>query len=230
MNDKALWTFHQVNNDENFKVGHPRQDMLFKLVRRTVPKGGVIVESGFGDGYLLGRLQSLYKCIGVDISSENIEKVRKRFPKVDFYSVDPLAVMPGEGESVDCFIASEVLEHMDDRELNFSIQEILRILKPGGVAIVTFPAHENLADSLCYCPSCGTSFHKWGHKQVWNKEKIEKIFSDFFIERVSEFFTVYRGNSFLEQILGVGAYVARNIVSHFIAIPGAHYLVIARKK
>lgn len=178
-NDVALWTFHQTDNAEHLLQGHPRQDHLISQVKRLVPVGSKLLEIGYGDGYLLSRLADSYECHASDISPENVSQMAERLPRVKVSIGNDDGSLPYADESFDAFVASEVLEHMDDAALHTVIGEIWRILKPTGKAILTFPAREKLVESEAFCPNCGTKFHRWGHKQTWDDRKIDDLFGRF---------------------------------------------------
>lgn len=178
INDKKLWSYHQTDNVKNLEMGYPRQEYIYRLIHKHSSEGKVL-EIGFGDGYLLKKLEKEFECYGVDISQENIKKVANNLTNVTFSLINTDGKLPFPDSFFDLFIASEVLEHMGDKELSICISEILRILKKDGAAIITVPAEENLNESRCFCPNCGEIFHKWGHKQSWNVEKIRSIFHNF---------------------------------------------------
>lgn len=228
--DKALWTYHQTSNVGNLVVGHPRQDMLCAVISRLA-KGAEwrVLEIGFGDGYLLEKLSKKYKCFGADISQKNVNQMEMSLPNVSFEVIDVDGRYPYEDESFDVFVASEVLEHMSNSELKKSIEEIYRILRKGGYAVITFPAKENLKDNECFCPNCEFVFHKWGHKQYWNEEKIRDVFSDFRIEKINEFFTKYVGGNMIGRVAGLMMFILRSVANKFVSLDGKNYLVILRK-
>lgn len=227
--DQKLWTFHQTDNVDNLIVGHPRQDLIYKKITKFI-KSGKVLEIGFGDGYLLKKLSQKYTCYGADISHKNVEQMKKNIPNVNFEILDMDGKLPYENEFFDGFIASEVLEHMTDEELDCSMNEIIRVLKSGGYAIVTFPVKENIKDSECFCPECGVKFHKWGHKQVWNEEKIAREFNKFKIIQKKEIFIPFKGNSLMENLIGTVMFAARNILNIFINVPNKTYFVILEKE
>lgn len=227
--DDILWTYHQTDNSMNLRQGHPRQEMILKEVNKLIQKGKIL-EIGFGDGYLLNKLTRYYECYGADISKSNVSQMKDRIKDVTFNVIDVDGKLPYKDNFFDGFIASEVLEHMDDEELVICIDEIYRVLKHGGIAVITFPAEENLKNNECFCPNCKTKFHKWGHKQSWNTDKIEKMFVKFDIIKLKKFFSPYRGRNFLEKILALGMWLLRTSLNKFISIPGSTYLVILRKK
>jgi ubiquinone/menaquinone biosynthesis C-methylase UbiE len=133
--------------------------------------------------------------------------------------------LPYPDENFDVFIASEVLEHLDDQQLSSTVAEMHRVLRQGGHALLTFPARERLKENECYCPHCGETFHKWGHKQQWNEQKIRQVFKDFAIERLGErYFMPLQLNAF-GRIEGY----ARIILSKFRRMSNMTFFVILRK-
>jgi ubiquinone/menaquinone biosynthesis C-methylase UbiE len=183
--DIELWNHYQLDDPKSFAIGHARQDALFRHIRRLVPFGKLL-EIGFGDGYLLRHLAPYYVCHAADISSDHIEKISRALPQIAFAVVAPDGKLPYPEESFDIFVASEVFEHMDNAQLTTAVAEMSRVLRAGGRAVVTFPARENLKENQSFCPHCGTIFHKWGHKQSWDRDKIQRIFAAFSIESLSE--------------------------------------------
>ncbi len=227
--DKNLWSFHQSENKQSLSAGHLRQDMLYKKIINLIRKGKIL-EIGFGDGYLLKKLSKKYKCYGADISPINIKQIQNNVPAVSFSLVETSGKLPYKDNFFDGFVASEVLEHMNDKELEMTAKEIKRVLKPKGKAILTVPAQERLEDNQCFCPYCKAKFHRWGHKQTWNETKIKNVFKDFQIETIKIFFTPYQGNNLKEKFLGKMMWIIRTIIGKFIFLKGGNYLIILEKK
>src|SRR6202034_3743603 len=77
--------------------------------------------------------------------------------------------MPFPDASFDCVIASEVLEHIphDQQAMN----EITRVLRPGGIAAVTVPAW--LPERICWALSDDYHNVPGGHVRIYNKGEIE---------------------------------------------------------
>jgi len=225
-NDQKLWTYHQTDNAKKLNAGHPRQDVLLNKINKIVKKGKVL-EIGFGDGYLLNKLSSGYDCCGADISAENIEQMKKRIPSVKFDLIGVDGELPYEDNYFDGFVASEVLEHMTDKELVLCINEIRRVLRKDGYGIITVPAKENLKDNECFCPNCSEVFHKWGHKQCWHEMKIHSLFSGFDKIKIKEYYFSSPGLN----IFGALGYWARKIIIEFLNfhMDGATFVIIIRK-
>ena len=162
---------------------------------------------------------------------KNIEITKKQWnnSNINFILWDNSWKYDFDNNSFDWFIASEVLEHMDDKELNIAISEMYRILKKWWYAFITFPAKENFKNSECICPNCWLVFHKWWHKQYWDEEKIKEKFSNFKIIVLKEFFNRYNWNNYLEYVIWYIMFILRNILNKFINLDNKSYLLILKK-
>ncbi|QQS20626.1 MAG: class I SAM-dependent methyltransferase [Candidatus Moraniibacteriota bacterium] len=229
--DERLWEHHQVENGEYFEAGHRRQDKILWEIRRRLKPQSRILEIGFGDGYLLHKLSSFFHPFGADISQKNVDQVKKREGnRIEFTTIGIDGTLPYPDAHFDGFVASEVLEHMDTAELVRCVEEIRRVLRKGGIAFLTFPAKENLKDNECFCPHCGLIFHKWGHKQRWDEQNIDEVFSGFTRLSLKEFFLPHEGKGFLENLLGRAMWLLRTVLQKFLPLPGATYMLIVQKK
>lgn len=179
--DKKLWDFHELENRESFALAQPRLKFLAKQVC-SLKQSGKVIDIGFGNGFFFEALYSRnknFKLYGLDLSKNNVQLTQKEMRKLNINtelksgSIDSA---PFQNDYFDIVVASEVLEHLDDSMLQKGLLEISRILKPGGYFLATVPANEKLQDLLCYCPKCGYSFHRWGHKQSFNEKKLKTIF------------------------------------------------------
>lgn len=232
MKDTQLWTFHQNQNRSHLQAWYPRQDMILKWILKHIPRWKEILEIGFWDGYLLKRLDlAWYKVFWQDISRLNLGLTSEQWKphNITLLLGDETGKLHLKNEELSGFIASEVLEHMSDEELEKSVKEIYRTLKTEWYAFITVPAEENLKWSECACPNCGEVFHKWWHKQRWNKDKILKTFSIFEILIIEEFFNRYIGDSIWEKFAWYGMYYARSVINKFRKVDNRSYFILLRK-
>ena len=131
MEQKNYWD--QVSGSKEFTT--PFQAAEFE---RYVGKDGAVLDVGCGYGRTLEELYRLgyRRLTGIDFSAGMIERGRKQFPWLD------LRVKEGEGidlpdESVDAVILFAVLTCIaGNREQEALIEEIRRVLKPGGILYV----------------------------------------------------------------------------------------------
>lgn len=116
-----------------------RRPIIDSMLR--VQKGEKILDIGSGSGYLAEVIASennLIFCL--DISLDNLLTVKKG-KRGTIQLVNATAEMlPFRSESFDKILCAEVLEHIseDDKALG----EIARMLKPGGVLVVTVPCSD----------------------------------------------------------------------------------------
>lgn len=115
---------------------YPWDDLFF--IGTYVHKGDRVLDLGCGNGRLVRQLPfdpSTYK--GVDISEELIAIARKENPDHDFQKIDTEGVLPLSDASFDVVVSIAVLHHLTPRMAHQMLTEARRVLRPGGVLIVT---------------------------------------------------------------------------------------------
>lgn len=226
--DENLWSHYQLANPEVFALSHDRHEQVYRSVRKFLAQKAKILEIGFGDGYLLKKLSKNYQCFGADISKTFVKKLQKNNKKIKFSVIGIDGRLPYDANFFDGYIASEVFEHMNDKELLIAIREAKRVLINGGYAFLTFPAEENLADNEFFCPECKVKFHRWGHKQSWNKPKINHLFCQFKIIKIEKLVITSANLNFFGRL---DLWMRKIIVRAFDKnLSGLTYLVILKKE
>lgn len=137
------------------------RDWRYRIVERHVPMGCRIVDIGGFDGSLLMRLYNkIEKGVCIDPLIEE-----KRDSKIEFVRYRVTDKLPLPDSSFDVATMLAVYEHLgDSRELVAS--EIFRILRRGGVALLTVPdsAVDNILRALIKMRLIdGMSFEEHGH-------------------------------------------------------------------
>jgi len=147
---------------------NPIHQRLLKAYYEAKPyiKGNVL-EPGCGEGRgieLLSPLADSY--LALDKIQEVIDKLKTKYESVEFSQ----AVFPPfdalEDNSYDVVISFQVIEHIKDDKL--FLEEIHRVLKPGGVAIVTTP---NIKMSLSRNP--------W-HEREYTGDELKRLAGSIF--------------------------------------------------
>jgi len=221
--DEKMWEYYQKEYADKLALSYPRQKMIFEKMSKFIKSGGKVLEIGFGEGSLLCILSERFETYGADISEENIRRVKNKTLKIKFKLINIDGKIPYQNEYFDGFIATEVLEHMSDKELLVCADEIYRILKSGGYAIITVPAEEDLKMSECFCPNCGEIFHKYGHKQVWDKNNIKKRFNKFKVISIKEYFNPFVGKTIFENLMGKIMQSIQIFINLFFSFPNKIY-------
>lgn len=140
---------HDHQHDHNRQTSHGQtkqywmEDYLARQrmqhVIRFIPPGSVVCDLGCGyRGLFLFRYQDKFKhAYGLDIAvNEALNTDHVTLKPADLNSHIPLP-----DSSVDVVTSLAVLEHLSEREQH--LKEIYRILKPGGMVLLTTPTPAN---------------------------------------------------------------------------------------
>jgi len=179
MNQDKIWAHFQNEGMDAFGQVQPRYTYLINRIELDASSTSTILNIGVGNGALeMALLGKGRRVSSIDPNEEAIKRLAE-------LGVDAQAgyvqKMPFESGVFDYVVASEVLEHLNDVDLKGGMAEISRVLKPGGVFIGTVPFNERLRDNAVVCPHCGTQFHRWGHQQSFDKERLARLLEQPFV-------------------------------------------------
>jgi len=106
----------------------------------ALPRGSRVLDVGCGPATMVQELLDRgYDVTGTDIAPQMIDECKNRFaknPHVTF-AVAPANKQPVENASQDAVTAMGLLEYLNNEDE--VLQEFQRILKPGGLALITYP-------------------------------------------------------------------------------------------
>ncbi len=101
---------------------------------------GPVLDIGCAYGYFLSRFEGAGPLHGLDVSEHAIQVARQKYPDATFGTAilgqEPL---PSEDNFFQTLIMSDVLEHLTYQDQPVGVQEVLRVLKPGGHWLITTP-------------------------------------------------------------------------------------------
>jgi ubiquinone/menaquinone biosynthesis C-methylase UbiE len=115
------------------------------LARRYVKKGGKLLEEGCGLGHLVGQLEPDYETFGMDINHWAIKQAAGVATKTNLIC-SSAGELPYPNMEFHAIISKHVVEHLPDPEK--AINEIGRILSPGGTLILATPNLSSLLKPL----------------------------------------------------------------------------------
>ncbi|MCC7202773.1 MAG: class I SAM-dependent methyltransferase [Nitrospirae bacterium] len=167
-----------------WEIGGPRhfyrEGLILENLRKCLPSGRIL-DVGCGTGSLMAKLALQgYHVYGIDMSDECLRVTAERMKRLS----PGITAEVRRGSALeadypdrffDAIIAAEVLEHLE--EDHKAVREFSRLLRPGGLCLITVPSNQRLWD-------------KWdemaGHKRRYSREDITRLFTDqsFSVEKI----------------------------------------------
>jgi 2-polyprenyl-3-methyl-5-hydroxy-6-metoxy-1,4-benzoquinol methylase len=177
------WTKHDIASFWDWQSKNiARQQQYFtatmapgivKFIKKNGLLKGDVLDYGCGAGHLLEQIlnEPGVNFYGLDFSTDSIEETKKRTAgKFNLKQLALIDKLPTafKGEQFDSITLIETIEHLQDEALHETMEELFRILKPGGKIFITTPFNENLDDHLTFCPFCKNEFHQMQHMQSFD--------------------------------------------------------------
>lgn len=149
------WDFNEFNN---LVKGSDKDDGV-QLSLKYAKKEWKILESGCGSGRVVKYFQDKgYNIEGVELHKETVEKVNALYPELKVWREDATKVSRPD-DSYDMVLSYGVIEHFIEGPTAI-LKEMLRLMKPGGIAIITVPS-VNHVRAKKYKKGPGDLYYKW---------------------------------------------------------------------
>lgn len=161
------------------------------LMAKPFVKGAKILDAACGEGYgsCLLKKWGADEVIGIDIDADAIKRAKNifGFSGVKFQCHD-VETMPYPDYYFDVVVSFETIEHLDNPDA--FLQEVHRVLKPGGVIIMSCP------NDPYYYPdeNQANPFHKRKYTYFDFKELAEK-----YLGNSAEYFLAFAVNGFMNM-------------------------------
>ncbi len=97
----------------------------------------ILVDCGAGTGIFADEMRAACRVLALDDHNESLQLLRQRLGDGNVRN-GSCADLPLPNSSVDVLTALDVIEHVQDDSA--ALREFLRVLRPGGAAVITVPA------------------------------------------------------------------------------------------
>ncbi len=186
-NDKRIsriWDYYSSNPSiRNQYFGFKAGKYVIREITKNIDIGEFerILDFSCGPGDLLNVLLPLLKAnqkgYGVDPSLSSVNIVNERFKDNKKFAGAELLENISKlypGGMFDLIIATEVVEHLNDSDLEQMLHDTKRMMKKGGYLVITTPNNEDREANKTMCPDCGCIFHRWQHQRSFTAESLER--------------------------------------------------------
>ncbi|MEP0860147.1 MAG: class I SAM-dependent methyltransferase [Ignavibacterium sp.] len=160
------------------------REVLISQVPKNVK---TILDVGCGSGWVAKEfLKKNVEVISLDISKSNPQKVKELYPSQNHYQIVADSFkLPFGSNSIDCVIASEIIEHVVEPKL--FLEELFRIVSRDGRLIISTPYKEKIRYVLCIHCNKKTpvnahlySFDENILRDLYNRDDLKKFSSVIF--------------------------------------------------
>ena len=172
-----IWDYFQNEAPESFEGSRARLRYLAQKLNRSQVVLNIGCGSGIFEKLALAQGVEIYS---LDPSERSIQHLRETLGLGDRARVGYIQALPFSDSHFDVAVITEVLEHLSPSVMVAGLAEIRRVLKHGGRILGTVPSRENLKEQVVVCPGCGKRFHKWGHEQSFDAERMQRILAEHF--------------------------------------------------
>ena len=158
--------------------------LTFDLSKIQLPDYGIMLDLGCGEGRHVFAVMEKFpniQCVGLDPHLESLDKSLEGLEYFESISNNQTSFLSGSAyelpfkdNTFDLIICSEVLEHL--HEYRHAIDEIFRVLKPGGKFLASVPAE--FPEKICWMLSKEYQNQPGGHLRIFKKKLLIKDIED----------------------------------------------------
>jgi len=147
--------------------------LIFQTLEAELPnwREKEIVDVGCGTGAILKQLGNPEKNVGIDLAPEAISFCRQR--GLNNVRQGDIRALPFADASFDAVICSSVLYHEWVSDVGEAVQEMHRILRPGGALLINVPAFPFLHSAHDEAVMTARRFRKREIRQLLQKQNFK---------------------------------------------------------
>lgn len=154
--DKVFWDEHWSTGTLKDRKPLNYNSWLVNITNKYLATGSVILEGGCGPGDNVFSLQEAGFCAyGIDYAKKTVEAINKAYPELNIQLGD-VRKTPFVDNFFDGYWSLGVIEHFYMGYENI-LDEMRRVIKPGGYLFLTFPVMSRLRRMKAFC-GC---YEKW---------------------------------------------------------------------
>lgn len=150
-NTGRFWDKKLFELGESVSTGNPMKNdrvryLCNEVLRIAQSKEIKVLDVGFGEGLIEKKLSTKENIafFGIDISRRAVENLTRSSRGT--YVLGSVEQIPFSNNYFDLVIASEILEHIPPAKTFAVLFEVCRVLRRGGVLLVSVPQNEGLSD------------------------------------------------------------------------------------
>lgn len=114
------------------------RDWILQLALPHIPLDSTTLEMGAGRGTFTDELSRHALVVATEIGPEALSHLRKKYANSDRVTVSTRELSDTESNAFDSAFLCNVLEHIEDDDA--ALEELFRVVRPGGTVIVFSPA------------------------------------------------------------------------------------------
>jgi ubiquinone/menaquinone biosynthesis C-methylase UbiE len=199
-NSKFDYLTHYKIDAEEFdyfeeRIGPAKHEEIrvHETIISQVPRNAnLILDVGCGSGWVAKKILPLSKKVfSLDISKTNPLKIHNSLNKNNHFPIVADSFrLPFRDNTLDCIIASEIIEHTYNP--SEFIKELFRVVSKGGRLIISTPYKEKLRYHLCI--HCNKKTPENAHLHSFDENVLEELYKE---DDLKKFYFIVFGNKAL---------------------------------
>ena len=142
-NEKSIINIISLSAKDDYKIYKSKWGIEEKETLAAIDElSGITLDIAAGDGRFINKLLEVSdKVVAIDINSSELAELKRNYPqdnKLQTEVVDITREFPYEDSTFDSIFCTGTLHLFDKETINFILNEIKRVLKPGGKIVLDF--------------------------------------------------------------------------------------------